>query len=510
MKISIWTIPLLAVTIGCGKSEGSGGTEPDEPATVQTTYVASNADFPNPERGFYRYSQTLAGSPEPLNLAQLKSWRTETQANGGNYKIYSTLVFRYYELNAFRSQALSAAFLTSIAQDFSLLREAGLKMIPRFTYTVKGTPSGCPEGFICPPYGDAPKNIVLQHISQLRDVLHENADVLAAVQMGFIGVWGEQYYTDYFGDASQNGAIKKLTDANWQDRIDVLKALLAAVPKDRMVQVRYPQIKQRYVYGIQAGVTVAAMTPAEAFSGEDKARIGYHNDCFLASADDYGTYEDYGNSSSPRQSANTVLRSFSKTDSKYLAVGGETCSDDYSPQNDCEPAGRAQTEMKELHYSFLNCAYNNAVNNDWQAGGCMDAIRKNLGYRFVLKTGTIPASVAPGSSMAMNLELENQGYASPYNARPLILVLRNKTGGAERRIPLTADVRQWFTGPVSLKEQVMVPSDLAAGEYDLWLSLPDAYPSIASRPEFAIRFANENVWEDATGYNDLHLTLKIK
>ncbi|MGB0930603.1 MAG: hypothetical protein ACPGVB_07495 [Chitinophagales bacterium] len=37
-----------------------------------------------------------------------------------------------------------------------------------------------------------------------------------AVQNGFIGVWGEQYYTDYFGDASDEGA-GKLTNQNWQD-----------------------------------------------------------------------------------------------------------------------------------------------------------------------------------------------------------------------------------------------------------------------------------------------------
>ena len=79
---------------------------------------------------------------------------------------------------------------------------------------------------------------MLQHIAQLKAIFKQAADVIAVMQMGFIGTWGENYYTDHFGDASQNTPVQKLLDHNWRDRIDVLKALLDAVPKDRMVQVR--------------------------------------------------------------------------------------------------------------------------------------------------------------------------------------------------------------------------------------------------------------------------------
>src|SRR5690606_4086192 len=258
--------------------------------------------------------------------------------------------------------------------DFEIARKAGIKLIPRFNYTNKSTAGTCPEGFICPPYGDAPKEIILNHIAQLKEIFHENADVIACLQMGFIGVWGEQYYTDYFGDASGNGKQVKLLDQNWKDRIEVLKALLDAVPKEIMIQVRYPQIKQRAIYGINALTNVAALTLDEAFSESDKARIGFHNDCLLASPDDYGTYEDYGNSSSERQMDIAVLKKYNQDDAAFVVVGGETCTDNYSPENDCEPAGLAQAELASLHYSFLNCAYNNELNNDWQSGGCMDNI----------------------------------------------------------------------------------------------------------------------------------------
>ena len=51
---------------------------------------------------------------------------------------------------------------------------------------------------------------------------------------------------------------------------------------------------------------------------------------------------------------------------------------------------------------------------------------------------------------------------------------------------------------------------MPAGNYDLFLFLPDAYKSLSNRTEYAIRFANENMWETATGYNNLNKTIAVK
>jgi hypothetical protein len=491
----------------CGKIDAAIYT-PSPTDTV--AYTESDSDFANPERGFYRYSETDASSYTPLDSSQLKVWRTLQQADGGGtYKIYSTLVFRYFILTGFTHALLPADLLDKIKGDFVAARQAGVKLIPRFAYTQTANPGNCPEGFICPLYGDAPKDMVLQHIAQLKPLLQDNADVIACMQLGFIGVWGENYYTDYFGDASSNGA-GQLFDNNWQDRIDVLKALLDALPADRMVQVRYPQIKQRLVYGIDALTSSAALTDAEAFSGTYKARIGTHNDCFLSGVGDYGTYDDYGNSATPRQSAITPLTAYAQQDNKYTAVGGETCDDTYSPQNDCENAGMAQTVMGGLHYSFLNCAYNNDVNNDWVDGGCMDNIKRNLGYRFVLKSGIYPgAAVKAGMEFTFSLNLKNEGYASPFNERPAKLILRQQAGGKEYSFTLAADPRKWYSGDLRVNETVLTDAGMPKGKYDLFLYLPDKYSSITARPEYAIRLANANVWEAGTGYNKLSATITI-
>lgn len=505
MKFKLVVYGLIIFLGACADKEKANA----QAENTRTVYKESKEDFPNPERGFYKYSQTKASNFTALTAETLNAWKKPVQPANGDYSVFTTLIFRYYVLDLFRDKPLSASFLDALNLDFAAARQAGFKLIPRFTYTLTQTAGSCPEGFICPPYGDAPKSIVLQHISQLKKLLHDNADVIAVVQMGFIGVWGEQYYTDYFGDASQNTPMQKLLDQNWQDRIDVLRALLDATPNDRMVQVRYPQIKQRFIYGINAGVNALPLQESEAFLDTDKARIGHHNDCFLASETDYGTFEDYGNSSSPRTDANTAMRIFKMNDSKFVAVGGETCSDTYSPQNDCEPMGKAQTEMREMHYSYLNSDYNNQVNNDWQTAGCMDSIKRNLGYRFVLKESTIDKSAEAGKSFRLSFSVENRGYASPFNSRPLKLMLRNKYDKKETSILLAADVRKWFSGSHEVVENIQLPPNIAKGEYDLFFFLPDPHTSIQDRPEFAIRIANENMWEPATGYNNMNTTLTI-
>ena len=56
----------------------------------------------------------------------------------------------------------------------------------------------------------------------------------------------------------------------------------------------------------------------------------------------------------------------------------------------------------------------------------------------------------------------------------------------------------------------MTSSNMLKGKYDLLLFLPDKYASIASRPEYAIRIANKDMWENSTGYNKLSATVEIR
>ncbi len=474
------------------------------------TYLPSTNDFANPERGFYRYSETRSNSYTLLIQDTLESYRQLHAPDTANYSIYSTLVYRYFFLEDFKTSEISQDYLDNMQTDFNTVRLAGVKLIIRFAYTDEVNSSGCPN-WICPPYGDASKDWVLTHINQLEPLLQSNKDVIAAVQIGFIGVWGENYYTDYFGDASQ--PPNQLLDSNWVDRIEVLDELLDAVPIERMVQVRYPQKKQRAIYGVNALTDSAPLTIGEAYTGTNKSRIGFHNDCLLASPDDYGTYFDYGNSSSGAISDTSNLKPYFADDSKFVVVGGETCDDNYSPQNDCastDPAAYGDTEIERMHYSYLNAHYNNGVNNDWTDGGCMDEIKKRLGYRFELQTGSYSNAANPNQIIAIDIDLKNNGFATLYNERGLELILRDTATDEVWFAPLSDDPRFWLADSTTyhIAEELCIPNDMPLGTYELLLNLPDPMPTLYASPEYAIRLANllpdnSEVWEPTTGFNKL-------
>ena len=71
----------------------------------------------------------------------------------------------------------------------------------------------------------------------------------------------------------------------------------------------------------------------------------------------------------------------------------------------------------------------------------MDNIKKNLGYRFVLKNATFPKKVKAGSAIKVSIQLDNAGYASPYNPRPVQLLLRNSSSGIIKTFAFNTDIR---------------------------------------------------------------------
>lgn len=459
--------------------------------------------MPNPERGFYLPTITYASNYSSLNATYLASLRTPFTPYNANFQVHTTLVFRYLVLDDFVSSPITTAFLNNLQADFDIARAAGVKLIVRFTYT-NVAPTGNCGNWICPPYGDATKSQVLQHIGQLKPYLQNNSDVIATLQMGLIGVWGENYYSDHFGDASVSPYI--LSNSNWTDRSEVLDSLLRAMPLNRTVQVRYPQMKQRYIYGNGAPTSSAPLTAAEAYNDSDKARIGFHNDCFLASYTDFGTFSDYGPPVSSDDTTN--LKPYVGEDSQFVPVGGETCSVNNPYDNCASVGGNADSELERFHYSYINSEYNNNVNNDWTAI-CMADIQKKLGYRISLIDGTYPNSVNAGSSINVIINIENTGYAAPFNPRGIELVLRAIGSGDTYFAPLSVDPRFWLPGSHTINENICLPENIPAGSYAFLLNLPDPEESLFDNPDYSIQLANLNVWESNTGYNSLNHTIQV-
>ncbi|WP_430906068.1 DUF4832 domain-containing protein [Maribacter sp. 2-571] len=488
--------------------EGQQGEDDTDLVYRTFAFEESFEDFPNPERGFYRSSKTFGSAYNPLTTSELRTYREGARNSNANFSVFSTLIHRQFVLDTFLDAPLSANFLSQFENDLRTVREGGAKIILRFSYTISPKSGNCEQAAICPPYGDATKARVLEHIAQLGPLLRSYADVIATVQMGFIGIWGENYYTDHFGDASANGEERRLLDENWQDRIAVLRALLQNTDSETMVQVRYPQLKQRYVHGVSAPTTIGGMSGSQAFSGADVARIGFHNDCFLSSEDDFGTYFDYGNTANSARRDVGNLKNYVADDSRYVMVGGETCADGYS-ENDCDPTGSTLSEMDRLNYTYINADFDTDVTNDWENGGCMDEIKRRLGYRYWLRSITIPEAVGTEGSWNLGLDMANVGFTTLTKARPLVLVLRGVNSRTEYYVDLKLDLRT-VRDRRQFEQEIDLFGAVPAGTYELLLHLPDNRSSIAQDARYAIRLANTFAWEDQTGYNDLQTTLFVE
>jgi hypothetical protein len=441
----------------------------DTPAKiVSVNFEPSLDDFPNPERGFFvqsDFNQNQNSGVTPQTVAQLKAIRNQ------NF----SLLRMYYVLELWRDAVLPQAFLDRLETDFSRAREAGIKMIPRFAYNFG-------------MFADASLERVLAHLEQLRPVLQKNADVIAFMEAGFVGAWGEWH-------SSTNGLMNSDGSVNDASRAIVEKEL-AILPTTRTIALRTPS----YKFAITGNTVLSA---DQAFDGSSKARIAAHNDCFLASESNWGTYKN-------RQ----LEMDFYHSDNLFVPQGGETCNSaaDAQPYIGCN---NALAELAYLRFSTLNIGYEPGVLNGWTTGGCMNEIKQRLGYRFVLENAKIPDRVKPGSSLTINISLKNVGFAAPYNPRLLELRLQNTVTGSVVRVKLEGgrtqnqDPRFWQPAQTYMVNlEVGVPANLTEGDYRVSLALPDPEPNLYPRAEYAIRFANVNTWH-ASGVNDLQHNLKV-
>ena len=299
--------------------------------------------------------------------------------------------------------------------------------------------------------------------------------------------------------------------------------MLAALPVKRMLQVRVPQHKQKYVYGTTAPTSVAPLSTMEAFNGSNAARIGFHNDCYLADETDFGTFSDYDIGGGTSLQDITNLRNYLAQETRYTPMGGETCFVN-PPTDDCAAAGGgADTDMAFSHYSFLNQGYNADVNDGWASQGCIENIKRRLGYRLQLVSGRFRTEAQPGQVIPLTLEFTNTGYASMYNPRGLELILRHTVTAQKYYAALSrdTDARRWLPGTnYVLNAQLSLPTNLPSGNYDLLLNLPDPAPTLYAMIPYVVRLANSNaissanavigdVWEATTGYHNLRQTLTI-
>jgi hypothetical protein len=437
------------------------------------TYTATDELIANQERGWFQYSETHYYADNtgyvPLSSANLVSDRNNVRNYSGIGIDVSarTLVFRYFFIEKYKDQdTIDQDFLDKLGADLAAIKAAGCKAIIRFAYYNQQSSNS-----------DAPPARVQKHITQLAPVINQYADVVYAMQAGFIGSWGEWYYTGNFGDQGT------LTAQNITDRNAVISSLLTKLDSRIFILLRYVGSRQTYL-----GTT--APNP-----GGDAARLGLHNDAFLAPYADYGTYTTF---SSQSEAANrTYVEQIAN-----VPIGGESAN--YSPPD--SDWTNAQANLKSKHWTFINPMYYQQTINVWGQTAA-DSITRYLGHRLRLVSSTVTSTTGVNGSVTAAITLTNDGWAAPVNNKPVQLILDNGSGVGST-VQFSTDLRNLGPGAsATITKTFTAPG--TAGTYQTYLAIPDQSPSLQGRPEYSLRLANAGIWNSITGRHALNAPITV-
>lgn len=432
--------------------------DPDAQYTTQQYQADTTTILQNPERGWHGTVEHRSNFVGVRNSGQtLSRWLGR--------------------LDSFRNSAISSSWLNTHRADLQAAQDAGIKLVIRYVYNYN---------WVDP---DAPLSRILGHIEQLSPIWHEYEGVIASLQAGFIGAWGEWH-------SSTNG----LTGADPSGRNQIIRALLDALPDSRMLHLRYPDTGHIEFFG-DANTPLAR---EDRFTETDRARLGILNDSFLANQTDGGTF--VMNRYTADYRFNNATKNYWRAIAPFVANSGETVDLDWRDGNR-EAGPAAMAEMAEFAWDQLNRDYSTRVINNWINTGYYDEISRRLGYRLRLVEARLPVQATPGARVQVELEIANDGWGKVYNPRPLDLILAPASGPAQR-VRLLQDARRSLPlGGETATILMEFDAPAAEGEYALSLALPDASPSIAGDARFAIRLANTGIWD--SGAHDLGVTLTV-
>ncbi|AHY47005.1 Hypothetical Protein RradSPS_1722 [Rubrobacter radiotolerans] len=513
----------VAATVPAGLLTGGREAKAATSTRISATYKSNAGRFANPERGWffsiepiYRsyYSggrlvvpgnTTMPHEPPPgfEAFALTKARLAEHRAEG------VSLIRKYYLLADFKTRPISEAYLDEhVRYDMQLMRESGMKLIPRFVYNWNV------EDY---DPSDTTVEWTLAHLDQLAPILRDNYDVISHMEAGFVGLYGE-----WHGSRNENeGSGPGNPEGRWRDpetggtyshRVlndnsrRIINYLLDALPKERMIALRYVnQLKQLYAETFGQG-----LEERSAFSGSDQSRIGMHDDSFQYNITHRGGYWP------PSTTFGTTVynseRSFQQQAARYTVMSGEPSGDDGSGYVfRVDPIA----ELKRMSWNSMNNywyeARRDGVYDSWRERGLYDQIGSRLGYRLSLTRASVPRRIAAGNSLDLTFDIKNSGFSTFYNARKVQVVLRNASTGREFRLAVPkADPRRWWAGNTHrVTVGTRIPTSVPRGDYQLFLNLPDPAARLARRPEYSVRLANEGLWEARTGYNRLNLKIRV-
>ena len=382
---------------------------------------------------------------------------------------------------------LDEKFFGSWRTTFENCRKNGCMIAMRFRYDANGRDNPEPLFF----------EQVLKHIQQIKDshILDEYSDIIAYVESGFVGKWGEQHGGRY-------------TSLDY--KVQLLDAMLGCVPDTIPVTVRTPDIFAQWAGIKRSELDDESLYDKDALRAVSEKilskRVGLYNDGYMGSNSDLGTYAN-------REIETNWLNRVT-TDTYF---GGEFSGNiEFAKQYDTYLPENAIPEMYKTRLSYINgnifqlykdytfgeeYSVEGVDNSAYYGQNVFQFIRDHIGYRFVLRKSMLSESAEQGGKVDVDINIENTGFANPV-IHPAAYAIIEKDGKFMTADMLGIDCHNWYSCTTSEEKfSLSLPDSIETGDWNLYLRLAVSSDDIESLNHRAIRFANENIWDSTLGAN---------
>lgn len=467
----------------------------------------------NPDRGYHLESRYFAHNlVNPFNKNEVfpKGFVDDLEVTYSSTDGSSKIVQQYIYLTGYSRKEIDQQGLDNIQEIFDGLREKGYKAILRFAYNWWG------ENQYNPNWKDEEEaeEWIYKHIEQLKPILEKNSGLIAAMQAGFLGRWGEWHNTSILlGPNSQrvkNGVVNKL---------------LAALPEPYNIEMRYPSHKNALTLENETYRTT---------------RLGYCNDFFTAGEHPLASGNDYVPGSEEYRQV--------REESPYIYISGEIPYPEDSEWGLTDLISRNGTLriFKDHHYSAFDITQNENLNiYSWKQASVTpdllsengilydesyfiedgkkvsrtfyDFVRDHLGYRINVKGVDCKVD---GNTLNYKIELTNTGFATVLNPKEVWLVLISEDDKITELQKIDSNPKDWQPYDVSKNDNIPLIHTLegsaglniSPGKYKIGIWMPEISDELRYNSKYSVKFAVSDLmipWQDSEGKYSVNIVGEI-
>eukprot|EP00833_Pecoramyces_ruminatium_P003420 jgi/Orpsp1_1/1177452/evm.model.c7180000061479.1 len=421
-------------------------------AIKDISYTESLSEIYNPYRGFYK----------EMKIVLKRNGKSTSGYIESNQFLRILVDISNYQNHNLDDTALK--FLRNILEEF---RSNHKTIVIRFAYHDYSSNS--------PTHEPSNMGIVEGHQESLGKILKEYDDVIASVECGLFGKWGEMHSSDVYRTNSERTYVRSAEFySNW------------------------------------SGVNRSKISKNITKPDQQAFRIGLYNDGYLGSPTDLGTYKNRN------EEINWLFNQ-----SNHTLFGGE-----FGGYEDTEDWGNVKPTVEYMsieafktHTSYLNIDHSESIidgmkkesysgsDSRYKGQTGFTYIENHLGYRFVVRGVRLTKNAYKNNKFGIEVDIENVGFATLIKPKTVSFVVVDSKGNSNilsMKNVNDGNPNLWYSREKhTLKGKVTLPSNLSTGNCKIYLRIGST--TKLGLDDYPIQFANDdkNIWDSKLGANYL-------